>query len=256
MDKLTVDITRDVPVYEQGVEIVERKGTGHPDYICDAVMDRISVNLSREYILRFGMVLHHNIDKGLLVAGQVEKHFGGGRVLRPMELNIGDRATFGAGKVKIPVAEIAEATVRDWFRENLSHIDPERDVKARVVLQPGSVELADIFSRKGKTRGANDTSAAVGYAPLTPTERAVFETERFINSPAFKQRFPESGEDVKVMGIRKGRALDITVACPLVAGHVKSEKEYFDKKGLIEKAIKDFLSDLAFENITLNFNTL
>ena len=256
MEKLTVEIAGGLPVQDFPVEIVERKGVGHPDYICYAVVERISVSLSREYIKRFGGVLHHNIDKGLLVAGQVEKHFGGGRVVRPMEFNIGDRATFEAGGVKVPVDEIAEEALREWFKENLSHIDPKKDVLVRSVLQPGSVELADIFNRKGKIRGANDTSAAVGYAPMTPTEKAVFETERFINSPAFKQRFPESGEDVKVMGIRKGRALDITVACPLVAGHVKSEKEYFDKKGLIEKAIKDFLSDLAFENITLNFNTL
>ena len=86
MTNISIEISKSVPVSEQAVEIVERKGVGHPDYICDVVMESISVALSREYIKRFSAVLHHNIDKGLLVAGKVEKGFGGGRVVKPMEL--------------------------------------------------------------------------------------------------------------------------------------------------------------------------
>ncbi len=256
MQKISVEIVKDLPVAEQAVEIVERKGTGHPDYICDAVMDRISVALSREYISRFGTVLHHNIDKGLLVAGQVEKVFGGGKVLKPMELIIGDRATFKVGKIKIPVDDIAVRETHDWFKENLPHVDPARDLKVRVVLQPGSVELGDIFDRKGKIKVANDTSAAVGYAPLTRTEKAVFETERFINSVAFKLRFPETGEDVKVMGIRAGSELDITVACPFLTRLIKNEKEYFQRKKEVYRALESFLASLPFSKVSLNFNTL
>ena len=54
------------------VEIVERKGVGHPDSMCDAIMEDVSRALSRAYRDRAGTVLHHNCDKALLVAGQVE----------------------------------------------------------------------------------------------------------------------------------------------------------------------------------------
>jgi len=252
----TVEISGNLPVHEQAVEIVERKGTGHPDYICDSVMERISIELCREYMKRFGQVLHHNIDKALLVAGQVEKGFGRGRVIKPMELIIGDRASFGTAKSKVPVVDIARKTVRSWFRENLPHVDPVKHVKIRTVLQPGSEELTDIFRRDGRVRGANDTSAAAGYAPLTPTERAVFETERFINSPAFKLSFPEAGEDVKVMGVRRGKALGITVACPLLALSIKNEAAYFRKKREIYASLMDFLSGFPFSKVTLNLNSL
>lgn len=256
MRRIAIDILRNLPVPEQAVEIVERKGVGHPDSICDAAMDRVSVALSREYIKRSGTVLHHNIDKGLLVAGMVEKKFGGGRVIKPMELVIGDRAAFAVEGKKVPVAGIASKTVRDWFRENLPNIDPIKDLKIRVVLQPGSVELADIFARRGKVRVANDTSAAVGYAPLTQTEKAVYETERLINSPAFKLDFPETGEDVKVMGIRRGEGLDLTVACPFLCGLIKSEKEYFYKKEKVVRRVREFLGEFPFKSVSLNFNTL
>ena len=252
----TVEISKNEPVANQAVEIVERKGVGHPDSICDAVMDRISVALSREYMKRFGAVLHHNIDKGLLVAGQVEKGFGSGRVVKPMELIVGDRATFALGKTKVPVVDIARQTVKAWFKENLVHVDPEKHLKTRVVLRPGSVELSDIFDRRGRLKGANDTSAACGYAPFTPTEDAVLSIERFINSPAFKLRYPETGEDVKVMGVRRGSELDLTVACPLMAGLIGSEAAYFRKKKEVREALVKSLSGFPFSKITLNLNCL
>lgn len=252
----TVEVSTNMAVSEQAVEIVERKGTGHPDSICDALMERISVALSREYMERFGAVLHHNIDKGLLVAGQVEKGFGSGKVLKPMELIVGDRASYGIGDSRVPVEDIVKRTVRSWAAENLPHVDPQEHLKVRVVLQPGSEELAGIFERRGRVRVANDTSAAAGYAPLTTVERAVLATERFINSEAFKLRFPEAGSDVKVMGVRTGSELDLTVACPLLAGLIQSEAAYFKKKKEMHTAIRDFLSGFPFSDITLNLNSL
>ncbi len=256
MKKICVEIIGCPSVAEQAVEIVERKGIGHPDYICDAALESVSIALSYEYMRLFGAVLHHNIDKGLLVAGQVKNGFGGGRVVKPMEFIIGDRATFRAGGRRVPVVDIAESGVREWFRANLPRVDEEKNLKVRVALQPGSTELSGIFNRKGRVRAANDTSAAVGYAPITPTEDVVYKIERFINSSAFKLEFPETGEDVKVMGIRTGEDLDITVACPLLSKHVRSEKEYFHKKAGVLKAIRGFVRGFPFNSVKVNFNTL
>ena len=69
---------------------------------------------------------------------------------------------------------------------------------------------------------SNDTSAGVGYAPLSETERLVLETERYLNSPGFKSAFPQTGEDVKVMGVRRDRNLDLTIAMPFVDQYIQS----------------------------------
>ena len=244
-------------VCDHSVEIVERKGKGHPDYICDAVMDAISVALSAEYLRTFGMVLHHNIDKSLLAAGRVVKRFGGGEVLAPMELIIGDRATYRVGDREVPVDAIAVAAAKKWLRENLRHVDPESHLRYRLVLAPGSEELTDIFARPGAVRVANDTSAAVGYFPLTPTEQAVLHLEGYLNGPMFKERHPETGEDVKVMGLRQGRKLEVTVAMPLLAPAIGSEKEYFARKREIVEEMRAFLSGRApFGSVALHYNTL
>lgn len=67
MRNISVESSKRVPVEEQRVELVEGKGVGHPDSVCDAIMEGISVALCQEYFSTLGRVVHHNIDKGLLV---------------------------------------------------------------------------------------------------------------------------------------------------------------------------------------------
>jgi len=242
---------------EHLVEVVERKGLGHPDSICDAVMERVSVDLNHAYRARCGRILHNNIDKGLLVAGRVERRFGGGQMLRPMRLFIGDRATTAAGDVAIPVAEIAVAAAKGWLKENLRFVDPERHVTYEVVLAPGSDELADIFARAGRVPEANDTSAAVGYAPLTPTERLVLKVERYLNDPDYKRRFPDTGEDVKVMAFRQGRRVHLTVAMPLLCAFIGSETAYFRRKAeILEDLTGACAGTGGLDHVTISFNLL
>ncbi len=254
---VVVETYKGKSIAEHSVEIVERKGMGHPDYMCDSMMDAISVALSEEYLKEFGTILHHNIDKGLLAAGRAKKKFGGGRITNPMELIIGDRATFSVGKKKIPVPDIAIKASKKWIKENMRFVDPDKHVKYRVVLAPGSEELTDIFLRPGKVRSANDTSAAVGYYPLSPTEEAVLSLERFLNSKNFKKRYPETGEDIKVMGLRRNDNLNLTVAMPLMAGYIRSENDYFDRKEVILKEIENFFDGFEkFRKIEVYFNSL
>lgn len=245
-------------VSERKVEIVERKGLGHPDSICDAIMESISLALSKEYMGRFGTILHHNIDKGLLVAGGVERRFGGGRVTEPMRLIIGDRATFKFGDKEIPVGDIAISTAKQWFKDNLRFVESELNVEYQLEMRQTSDELQDIFLRGDKVFEANDTSAAVGYAPLTETERIVLESELYLNSNEFKERFPETGEDIKVMGFRKDRELALTIAMPLIDRFIMDESAYFTKKEIVYKAMKEFILDKCnhFGKVDVYFNTL
>jgi len=257
MRNIMINGLKQTPLEEQKLEIVERKGLGHPDSICDAIMDQMSVRLSRAYLEKFGAIMHHNADKSLLVAGEIETKFGGGLVKEPMLLIFGDRATFEVEGVSIPIKQIAIQTATEWFKNNLRFVDPKKHVRYQVELKPGSPELVDIFKRKGMLLGANDTSAAVGYAPMTKTEKIVRETERYVNSKNFKKRFPESGEDVKVMGLRRGANLNITIAMAFVDRFVESEKDYFRKKAEILEEIKSFVKKNAdFENVTVDLNTL
>ena len=83
----------DAATDSEPVEIVERKGIGHPDSICDALAETLSRNLCRYYLDRFGEILHHNVDKALLCGGSAAPRFGGGEVVAPVEIYLSGRAT-------------------------------------------------------------------------------------------------------------------------------------------------------------------
>jgi S-adenosylmethionine synthetase len=139
-----------------------------------------------------------------------------------MRLIFGDRATAEVNGRQIAVAEIVEAAAQKWLREHLRFVDPSKHVAYQNEIQPGSPELVDIFAREQLT--ANDTSAAVGYAPLTETERLVLEAEQYLNSANYKERFPEIGEDIKVMAFRHDRHLSLTVAAAFVDRFIPGER--------------------------------
>jgi S-adenosylmethionine synthetase len=240
---------------QSGIEIVERKGLGHPDTICDLVMERISQALSKAYLDQFGRILHYNCDKGLLVAGQAQRRLGGGRVIAPMRLVIGDRATLVR---EFDVAEIAVKTAKNWVRENLPEIDINRHLAYQVELKGGSEELTSIFRETAMIAPANDTSAAVGYAPLSETEQLVLDAERFLNGIEFKKRYPASGQDVKIMGVRDGPVVDLTVAMPLLDRYVEGEFSYFQQKEEMRQVLTSFLRSRLdkLNAINVSFNTL
>lgn len=254
MPEITVDAITNLPVSQRRIEIVERKGRGHPDTICDALMDSISIALCAAYLQTAGRILHHNLDKGLLVAGQSLPGLGGGTIQAPMRIIFGDRATHEWQGRKIPVGEIVEESAVDWFRKNLRFVDPRKHLLFQNEIHPGSPELVDIFARDRLT--ANDTSAAVGYAPLSETERIVLFAEQFLNTPEFKTRHPEAGEDVKVMGVRREHDLKLIVAVAFVDRFIESPQAYFRLKTEVEQelvaALRPQLVELDRVHVQLN----
>lgn len=243
------------PKSENPVEIVERKGLGHPDTICDLVVDQLSIRLSQIYQKEFGTISHFNIDKALLCAGQTENRFGGGKIIKPMLFVIGDRATYKVGKKKINLEKIIKEEIYSFLKSNYRFLN-EKNFLIQNEIKPASSSLADIFARGGKILPANDTSALVGYAPMTFLESLVFNLERFLNSKKFKREHPETGEDIKIMGYREGKNIHLILAMAFIDKFIKSEKDYFDKKRQVSKAVEKFLTKNYSQMITFEINTL
>ena len=254
---ININQLRTYPVPKQRIEIVERKGLGHPDTISDMVMNQVSVELCKLYLKEFNAVLHYNLDKSLLVAGESETRFGGGVVKKPMKLIFGDRATYSFNGKELPIENLAVETAKKWFRENLRFVDPEKYVSYDVQIGRSAANLADIFKRGGDFLGANDTSAAVGYAPLSPLEKLVLDVEQYLNSREFKKDFEETGEDVKVMGSRVNSEVDLTIAMSYVDRFVDSEDSYFRSKREVVENLKEYVaSNYDFKRVNITLNSL
>lgn len=233
------------PLEEQPLELVERKGRGHPDTIADSVADAISVALNKEFLQRWDGIFHYNLDKGLLVAGNSRPEFGGGQVKKPMLMILGDRASVSVEGETIDLNSLVDHVTRDWVRRNLRYVDPEKHLRIQNEIGKSSGNLADIFIRGGEFLGANDTSAAVGYAPISKTENLVKRVEAYVNSSDFKRSYPEAGEDVKVMCSRVKDELELTLSVAFVDRFIKDERDYFRKKEEIRSAIAQFAKDEA-----------
>jgi S-adenosylmethionine synthetase len=214
------------------VEIVERKGRGHPDTICDALAERASVTLCGAYRERFGRILHHNVDKALLRAGTSRPAFGGGEVLAPIEIYLAGRAVQEAGGVVLPAGDLVVEACEGLLRETLHALDPARHVRVRSLLRPGSSELRALFADPGERWLANDTSIGVGFAPPTELERVVLAVAEGLEAQG-RGAHPEVGEDVKVMGVRSGDRIHLTIACALVDRHVSSADDYLAMKSRV-----------------------
>ncbi len=212
------------------VEIVERKGAGHPDSICDGIAEHVCVRLCQHYLERFGLILHHNVDKVMLCAGTSRPAFRGGEPGEPIEIYIAGRAAAEHAGVRIPVPEIAAAACQEWLRAHLPHLDIERDVRIVPRLHPGSRDLNWLFARCPAGPLANDSSCGAAFAPLTDLERAVLAAERELNDARTKQEHPAIGQDIKVMGIRSNHLIELTVSCAFIDRFLEDMTDYLEAK--------------------------
>ncbi|MGC9148952.1 MAG: methionine adenosyltransferase [Sulfolobales archaeon] len=251
------------PVEKHLVELVERKGLGHPDYMADAASEISSIYLSKYYKERYGVILHHNLDKTLVVGGQANPRFGGGEVIQPIYILISGRATamiYREGREepeRVPIGTIIISAVKEWLRNNFRFLDPDKHVIIDYKIGQGSRDLRGVFEEGlNKVPLANDTSLGVGYAPMSRLEKTVLMIERYLNSKEFKSRYPEVGEDVKVMGLRVGNKAKITIASSMISHLIPDIDHYLSVKEEVINRVLDYVAKNAeFDEIEVYLNT-
>jgi len=217
----------EIPLPERNIEIVERKGIGHPDSVADALAEEVSKSLCRMYIKEYGHVLHHNTDETQIAAGQAAPKFGGGTVIDPSYILLVGRATthIGTGKDlrSLPCKPTALAAAKKYLDKTFPNLDVNSEVILDAKLGMGSDDLTGVYKASGHL--ANDTSFGVGYAPFSITDKLVLKTEEYING-SLKKKLPESGQDVKVMASRIGKKVTLTVACAMIDKYIADATEY------------------------------
>lgn len=228
-------------------EVCEHKGIGHPDSICDGVAEAVSQALCRAYLGAYGEVQHHNVDKGLLIAGRSVPRFGGGKVTAPIRLIIGGRA---AG---LPAADLREIVCRSAREHLAATLRCSTDLfSIESAVGEGSADLREVFSRGGSARLANDTSFGAGYAPYSELEQKTLQLARILRSSEFRRAFAAAGDDYKIMGTRVERQLRFTVALAFVDRQVAGVRDYFDIKA---EAVR-YLAQAVDEPDAIDLNAL
>ncbi len=258
-DEMPLNISENSTVFPAGhsVEIVERKGLGHPDTISDALAEAFSVALSKRYLESFGQVLHHNVDKVLLWGGRAQPRFGGGQVLEPIEIYLAGRAVADFKGIKIPVHELAQESAQQWLAQHLPDLQPQQNVHIHSLVRPGSQDLEALFARTQQRHAplANDTSCGVGFAPLTPVENLVLHLEQWLQSSAVKQRFPALGADIKIMAVRHAESIRLTLGCAFIDQYIENIAAYRQLKAALSEAVLQTVRSYATQSIEVDINT-
>jgi S-adenosylmethionine synthetase len=236
---IVVNEATDRYIEDQHVEIVERKGIGHPDSLCDGIAEAISQAYMDWCFKNLGGPLHHNFDKVQLVAGESSPRFGGGEVIKPIHIQIAGRGTPIYKDVRVPMDLIAIQAAKAYVRKTMKHLDPDEHMVVDCFAGHGSSELIDMVEQVT----ANDTSFGVSHWPRSGLEEAVYQSCNYINRK-LRDEFPV-GEDVKVMGCRVENNVILTVAMPMIAAQISDPSEYEEVKQAAREAIQVFAQQIT-----------
>ncbi|MGW7466968.1 methionine adenosyltransferase [Streptomyces xantholiticus] len=234
-------------------ELVERKGIGHPDTMCDAIAERASRYYAQYCVEHFGRVAHHWFDKVILFGGEARIDFGEGELTKPYTVLYAGKGAYRYADHTIPLEEILFKAAADTLAEVTTGFDPERHltIRCEVVDHQGSGRghsryrpkaIDDLIEIGDTSLVSNDCNLLHGYYPLSTLEAMVHGTEQLINGAEFKAVNPDTGWDVKVFGSRRGDDYRMIVNMPFLARHIDSMETYLRRKAECQKQVSEFLS--------------
>ncbi|GAA4899037.1 methionine adenosyltransferase [Streptomonospora salina] len=217
-----------------GVEVIERKGIGHPDSLADLLAEAFSQRYALYGLEIFGEVPNHWVDKTTLVGARSRVDFGGYSIESPVQAHLFGKITRAVGDQHIPVDEIFRGAIRDLLpaatdaSSIASHVESSVENTAGIAADHPATfyrpaqggDLADTHDLR-----ANDTVFCSAYAPATALQRLAISLENFAAGPELGADLP-TGRDVKVMLVRTGTSVEITVCLPIHPEQVAYRREY------------------------------
>ena len=249
---IVVEAHDHTPIERQQTEIVERKGIGHPDSIADGLAESVSRALCKVYIERFGRILHHNTDEVQVVGGQSAPKFGGGVVLEPAYILLVGRAVTQVNGDRLPYRTTAVQAAHDYLAKTCTNLNVDADTVIDCKIGQGSVDLRGLYNTQKHL--ANDTSFGVSAAPYSETELLALRTEELINGP-MKKDLREVGQDVKVMAVRRGDDVRLTIAAAIVDRYVPDKDHYVNVIEELKERVLDNSAKLTNRNVAVDVNT-
>lgn len=218
------------------VEVVERKGVGHPDSLADALANEVSIAFSKVCLERYGLIPHHNVDKLYIGGGYYKNDYGQCDRLAPVLVRVNGRMTSTFGGVQIGIEEIQRNSVWRYLSQVMPRLTPD-DVRIDTNATQHT-KVPHWFSPRDRTdvpdadnARANDTSFCVGHWPPTLAESLAYRLERYFWEPKdgiAVPRFTEIGQDIKVMVLRRENELEAILCVPTISIHTSSRDRYLE----------------------------
>ncbi len=157
--------------------------------------------------------------------------------------------------MNIPADAIAVEAARGYIKKILPTLNMDRDVIVDCRMGMGSTDLRDVFrSCEGKAPRANDTSFGVGHAPFSEAESIVRGVSAFIDEK-LRPRYPVIGQDCKIMCLRDGDTITLTIAMAFVDRYCSSITEYIEQKNVLTEQIAAVAKQFTNRKVNVAINT-
>ena len=144
---------------------------------------------------------------------------------------------------------------RACLRQRLHAFEPDRHARIHCLVRPGSRDLTELFARHAESRPlANDTSCGAGFAPASLLERVVLAVEQDLTAPASVAARPQIGEDVKVLGVRRGDRIELTLACATVDRHLADLPAYLETRAWVRERAGRVAHEIADREVEVVVN--
>ena len=250
----------------QPVELVERKGIGHPDTLADMIAMNFSNIYSNHTLNRFGKIPHHWADKVTIVGAQSEIDYGKGCLNEPMKIFQFGRVSSKVGKEDIDINSLFREAVDDVFHRVFDKLYNDRMVICEALTHSSSgpdhpkefynPESSKDVEKSTSSPKSNDTIILTSFTHLTPLEQMIVEVENLINSKKFKEEYPSTGYDVKVLAARIEEQVDMTICIPFIGERTPSPKFYKKQLEEIKKTLRSkIVEEYPLFDTNINLNT-
>lgn len=210
------------------MEVIERKGAGHPDTLADMLGEELAKLIKEEYKNQRGQYLHYNVDKVLLACGVVELRHK--IVLKPVKVVF-------AGNY-IPLQNINELMEKAVYKVMQPELEAGLSFEILNLLSSTSTDLTVNFNN----RKCNDTSFAVAH-PLSKAEKQVLKLGEYLDNLYITDK--NIGRDNKIMYIDGKYQIALAFKAPIANKRYERKKEELRKE--IAKAFK-----IPLKNISIN----
>lgn len=266
LQKIKVDISRNeyIDADRLPFEIVERKGIGHPDTLCDMIAERASQYYCRAVFEKFGRLAHHWFDKVMLIGGEAFISFGKGYLVKPYQVIFAGKAVLHVGSESIDLPAIQYRACADVLEGVLYHFDAKKDlqIESKITDYQGPGQMRNRYRPQSISElpsiddefVSNDCNVCTGFAPRSVLEEMVLFIESYLTNPEFKKKNQDIGVDIKLVGTRKLAAIEILLNLPFIANLIKNREQYLNREKQIQQLLVDEIQARFGRTISLVIN--
>ncbi|MHB8903952.1 MAG: methionine adenosyltransferase, partial [Patescibacteria group bacterium] len=244
--RVSINSSKNFP--NQGkIEIVERKGLGHPDSLACKIAENSCRQLCFYYKENYKAIPRFNIDQVEINGGEVEVSFQKNRLIKKGLITITGKATSltfkDIKKINQLVTKETEKTLKGIFGGGiLNYFNIKSDINKY------SKNNKAFFENIGLPL-SEDTSLGIGFYPYTYVEKMTLDLDSRLLK--LSKIFP-IGRDFKIMILRNGKKIDVTVGIAFISGQIKNINDYFLIKEKIRLNLLRSIKNKSNFNLIIN----